>query len=136
MNCSFKEQNKTHGINFLDKRNEILEVNRSNKNDIIKLIGKPHSKSINNDNKWFYFERKTSRGKIIKLGRNVLHTNNVLELEFDKYGVLKNKKIYNKDSMNKVSVSDSETVNTVSEKSFVRSLLSSINEKMYGRRDR
>ena len=49
MNCSFKEQNKTHGINFLDKRNEILEVNRSNKNDIIKLIGKPHSKSINND---------------------------------------------------------------------------------------
>jgi hypothetical protein len=57
-----------------------------------------------------------------------------LELKFNKYGVLNNKKIYNKESMNKVKYSEEETSNNISQKSFIGKFLSSIKQKMYSRR--
>ena len=87
--CQLNEPKKTHGINFLDNREKVLIINQTNKNDVIKLIGQPHSKSISNENTWIYFERIITRGKLLQLGQNVLKTNNVLKLEFDKYGILK-----------------------------------------------
>ena len=75
-----------------------------------------------------------TKGKLIKLGQNVLKTNNILELKFDKYGVLTDKKIYNKDDMNKVAYSNKETDNNVSQQSFVTKFLSSVRQKMYGRK--
>jgi len=68
------------------------------------------------------------------LGRNVLQKNNILELSFDKYGVLTGKKIYNKDDMKKIKYSKSETKNDISKQSFVGKFLSSIRQKMYGKR--
>ena len=93
-NCQLKEPNKPHGLNFLENREKTLIINKTNQNDIIKVFGNPHTKSLANDNTWIYFERTISRGKLIKLGQNVLKTNNTLELKFDKYGVLVSKKIY------------------------------------------
>ena len=58
--------------------------------------------------------------------------NNILEINFDKYGVITSKKIYTKDNMKKVKISSKETENTVSQKSFFNSFLSSIKQKMYG----
>ena len=57
-----------------------------------------------NDNLWIYIERTRTRGKLLKLGRNYLKKNNVLVLEFDKYGILKRKEFYdkNKDERNKI----------------------------------
>ena len=60
--------------------------------------------------------------------------NNVLELKFDKYGILADKKILNKDDMKKVKYSKNETTNEVAEKSFVNKFLSSIKQKMYGKK--
>ena len=90
--------------------------------------------SIKSDNTWIYFERTITRGKMIKLGQNVLKANNVLELKFDKYGILATKKIYDKDDMNKISYSEKETSNNVTQKSFVGKFLSSVRQKMYGKR--
>ena len=98
------------------------------------MIGNPHSKSITNDNIWIYFERTISRGKLIKFGQNVLKENNILELQFNKYGVLTNKKIYDKKSMNKLSYSNKKTENNINQKSFVGKFLSSVRQKMYTRR--
>ena len=81
-----------HGINFLENREKILKINKTNKNDVISILGKPHTKSINEDNKWMYFERATTKGKYYKIGQNVLTRNNVLELTFNKYGLLEKKK--------------------------------------------
>ena len=131
-NCQLKKSSNLHGINYLENRKNILEVNKSNKNDVIKLLGNPHSKSINNEEKWFYFERMIQKGELHKLGRNVLVKNNILEINFDKYGVITSKKIYTKDNMKKVKISSKETENTVSQKSFFNSFLSSIKQKMYG----
>jgi len=131
-NCQLKEANKPHGINFLENREKTLLVGKTNQNDVINLIGQPHSKSISSNSGWIYFERSITRGKLIKLGRNVLKENNVLELKFDKYGILVSKKVYNKDDMNKITYLDKETKNDVSQKSFVSKFLSSVKQKMYG----
>ena len=133
-NCQLKEANKPHGINFLDNREKVLIVGKTNKNDVVKLIGNPHSTSIISENTWIYFERTITRGKLIKLGQNVLKENNVLELRFNKYGILNSKKIYNKKNMNEVKYSKKQTENNITEKSFVGKFLSSIRQKMYGKR--
>tara|TARA_B100001758_G_C18073120_1_gene434281 strand:+ start:74 stop:559 length:486 start_codon:yes stop_codon:yes gene_type:complete len=136
VNCQLQEPKKLHGINYLENRENLLIINKSNKNDVVNILGSPHSISINDDNKWFYFERMITRGKLHKLGRNVLKKNNILEIEFDKYGILLSKKLYTKDDMKKVKISKKQTENTVSQKSFIDSFLSSIKQKMYGQRQR
>ena len=97
-----------------------MTVGKSNQNDVIKLIGIPHSKSLKNDNNWIYFERTITRGKLIKLGQNVLKENNVLELKFDKY------------DKKKIAFSKDKTSNEITQKSFVEKFLNSVKEKMYG----
>ena len=71
-----------------------------------------------------------TRGSLVKLGQNVLKKNNVLELKFDKFGVLVDKKIYSKDNMNLVKYSKKQTVNDISQPSFVGKFLSSVRQKM------
>ena len=133
-NCQLKEANKPHGINFLENREKTLLVGKTNQNDVINLIGQPHSKSISSNSGWIYFERSITRGKLIKLGRNVLKENNVLALKFDRFGILASKDIYDIDDMQKVSYSSKETDNDITQKSFVAKFLSSIRQKMYGKR--
>ena len=132
--CQLQEPTKNHGIVFLENRAKQLIINKSNKNDVVNLIGQPHSKSINDDNMWIYLERTLTKGKYHKLGQHVLKKNNTLVLKFDKFGILKDKKIYNKDNTNKIAFSEKKTKNELSKKSFVESFLSSVKQKMYGSR--
>ena len=129
--CQFQEPSKNHGILFLKNRSDKLTINRSNKNDTLKIIGSPHSKSINNENEWIYFERILTKGEYHKLGQNVLKANNVLVIKFDKYGVLKEKKFYDKNDKEKIKFSKKITENELTEKSFVEKFLSSVKTKMY-----
>jgi outer membrane protein assembly factor BamE (lipoprotein component of BamABCDE complex) len=133
-NCQLKEPNKPHGINFLENREKTLVVGKTNQNDVIRLIGNPHSTSIKDKDTWIYFERTITRGKMIKLGQNVLKENNLLELKFNKYGVLMGKKFYNKEDMNKITYSVKETENNITQPSFIGKFLSSMRQKMYGKR--
>jgi len=130
--CQLQEPTKNHGIVFLENRADKLVIDESNKNDVIKIIGQPHSKSINNDNIWIYLERTLTKGKYHKLGQHVLKKNNTLILTFDKYGILKSKEMFDKTNTNKIAFSEKETKNELSKKSFVESFLSSIKQKMYG----
>ena len=132
--CQLQEPTKNHGIVFLENRSNKLIINKSNKNDVIKIIGRPHSKSINDDNIWIYVERILSKGKYHKLGQHVLKKNNTLVLEFDKFGILKSKKIYDINNTNKIAFSKNETKNELSKRSFVETFLQSIKQKMYGMR--
>jgi outer membrane protein assembly factor BamE (lipoprotein component of BamABCDE complex) len=133
-NCQLNEPNKSHGINFLDNREKILVVGKTNKNDVINLIGRPHTVSLKEGDTWIYIERTISKGKLIKLGQNVLKENNVLKLKFNKYGILDSKNIYSKKDMAKVKYSKDKTENDISQKSFVRKFLSSVRQKMYGKK--
>ena len=129
--CQFQQPYKNHGIIYLENRAKKIVENKSNKNDVIKIIGQPHTKSLDNDEEWFYFERIFTKGEYHKLGKNLLKTNNVLIVEFDKFGVLKSKVFLNKDDLKKVEFSKEITENNLSQKSFVQKLLTSIKEKMY-----
>ena len=100
----------------------------------MKIVGQPHSKSINDDNEWFYVERVLTKGEYHKLGQNILKENNILVLKFDKYGVIKEKTFLNKDSKNEIYFSQNETKNELSQKSFIERFLSSIRTKMYSNR--
>jgi len=130
--CQLNEAKNKHGIVYLENRAQKLTINKSNSNDVIKTIGQPHSKSFNNNSDWIYIERVFQKGKFHKLGKNVLKTNNVLVLRFDKYGVLKQKKFLNKNDLNDLSFADQITDNDLAKKSFVEKFLNSIKAKMYG----
>ena len=130
--CQLQEPNKNHGIVFLENRLNKLTIKKMNKNDVISIVGQPHSKSINNENEWYYIERILVKGDYHKLGKNVLKTNNVLILNFDKSGILKAKKLLNKNDKKKIKFSEKETINEITKKSFVENFLNSIKQKMYG----
>ena len=119
---------------FLENRSKTLIINKTNQNDVISVFGQPHTKSFDEEDTWIYLERILSKGKYHKLGRHVLKANNVLVLDFDKYGVLKNKKIYTKEDIKRVSFSPKKTENQLSKKSFVETFLTSVREKMYSGR--
>ena len=84
-NCQLKEPTKNHGIAFLENRSEKLIVNKTNKNDVLNIIGHPHSSSLDDNQTWIYLERTLNKGKFHKLGQHVLTKNNTLVLYFDKY---------------------------------------------------
>ncbi len=132
--CQLQEPYKNHGILFLKNRSEKLVLNKTNKNDVINIIGQPHSKSITDENQWMYIERILTKGKYHKLGKNILKTNNILVLDFDKYGILKNKKLFDKNDKEVVRFSKMETENDLVKRSFVQSFLESVRSKMYGNR--
>ncbi len=132
--CQFQEPLKTHGIIYLENRSQKVIVNKSNKNDIIRIFGQPQATSQNEEDTWIYFERILTKGKYHKLGRHVVKENNVLVLEFDKFGIIKNKKLYTKDDINKIAFLEKKTENKLSQKSFVESFLQSVRQKMYKNR--
>tara|TARA_Y100001936_G_C15590656_1_gene416702 strand:- start:10 stop:489 length:480 start_codon:yes stop_codon:yes gene_type:complete len=129
-NCQKNRVIKSHGIIFLEKRQALLKLNTSNKNDVIELLGEPHVKSIKEKNTWLYIERTKTRGNVHKLGQNIILNNNVLVVKFDKYGVLDEKIFYDKNKMNNHKFSKEVTENVVKRGSFVESFLSSLRSKI------
>jgi outer membrane protein assembly factor BamE (lipoprotein component of BamABCDE complex) len=129
-NCQKNRVIKTHGIYYLQNRAALLKVQSSNRNDTIKILGKPHSESLHEQNTWIYIERTRTKGKLLKLGKNVLLNNNVLVLKFDKYGILEEKLLYDKREMNEYKFTKVETENKVRRGSFVRSFVNSLRQKM------
>jgi len=128
--CQRNEVIKSHGLSYLEKREKLIVLKKSNKNDTIKILGQPATTGLTNNNLWIYIERTKTRGKMLKLGRNYLKKNNVLVLEFDKYGVLTKKEFYDKDKMNKLNFAKSTTMNEIKRENFIYSFLSSIRQKM------
>ena len=132
--CQLQDPNKNHGILFLENRADKLVLKKTNKNDVIKILGNPHSKSIDNNDRWLYLERVLTKGEFHKLGQNILLDNNVLVLDFDKFGILSNKKLLTKEDKEDIKFSELKTENRLTKKSFVESFLSSIKSKMYRNR--
>ena len=130
ISCQRNEVIKTHGIAYLEKREKLIVINKTNKNDIVKILGQPATKGMTNDNLWIYIERTRTRGKLLKLGRNYLKKNNVLVIEFIKYGIVSEKKFYNKDQMQKLTFTKAITENEIKKENFIYSFLSSVRQKM------
>ena len=127
--CSVKPVDNYHGVAFLEKKQEKLLINKSNKNDIIKILGAPSTESILEDDLWIYIENRKSKSTLLKLGKEIVLKNNVLVLEIDKRGILKNKKFYNIDDQNKVNFNEDKTKMNDKE-SFIYGVVSSLRQKI------
>ena len=129
-NCSFKPVVKHHGVPFLEKKQASLVINKSNKNDIIKILGNPSTKSKFDNDVWIYVERKQTQSNLKNLGRMKIFKNDVLVLDIDKYGVLKNKEFYNLNDMNNLKIVRSKTEAGYSRNSFIYQFMSSMRQKV------
>ena len=129
-NCTLNKVVYHHGVHNLEKKQLKLRVNQSNKNDIIRLIGPPSTKSSFDNDIFIYIERKTTGSKVTKLGKKKLLTNNVLILELDSKGILLSKKFYDKNDMQKIKFDKDFTKSNYSKQSFVYNFLYSLRQKI------
>jgi len=134
ISCQRNPVIRTHGISYLDKREKLLTINKSNKNDAINFLGTPATKGMVNENLWIYIERTRTKGKLLKLGQNVTLKNNILVLEFNKYGVLSAKQFYDKEKMQKINFDPDATEYEGKKENFIYSFLSSVRQKMIKRK--
>ena len=129
-NCKLNKVVDSHGVHFLDKKQQKLTINTSNKNDILILLGPPSTKSTFNNDLWIYIERKKTSSNLKNLGRKKTYINNVLLLEIDNKGLLVKKDFLDMKDMKKINFSDRTTENRYSKKSFVYDFLSSMRQKI------
>ena len=68
-NCSINKVEKIHGVPYLNEKQAKLQINKSNKNDIVDLLGPPSTKGSFDNDLWIYIERKKTGTKIFTLGK-------------------------------------------------------------------
>ena len=119
-----------HGVPFLEKKQSSLIINKTNKNDIKKILGNPSTTSKFDNDIWIYIERRQTQSALKNLGKMKINQNNVLVLELNNYGILTKKKFYNKDDMNDLKIAKSTTVAGFKRNSFIYDFMSSMRQKV------
>ena len=130
VNCSGNKVSNYHGSKLLDSKYDIIEVNVTNKNDLIKIIGPPSTISDFNENLWFYFERLKTNQSLVKLGAQKIKKNNILIIELNNKGILKSKRILDLDDMNDIEYIKTVTTKEFKNDNFIYGIFSSLREKI------
>ena len=128
--CSLNKIVQHHGVHNLEKKQEKLKINETNKNDIKKILGTPSTTSKFDNDVWIYIERKQTQSRLKNLGRMKIYKNDVLVLELDDYGILKKKDFYNKEDMQKIKTVERTTGAVFSKNSFIYDFMSSMRQKI------
>jgi outer membrane protein assembly factor BamE (lipoprotein component of BamABCDE complex) len=128
-NCNLSKIEKRHGTPFLEKKEKLLLINKTNKNDIIKELGFPSTKSFFDKDVWIYIEKKTTSDSLLKLGKRKNLKSNVLILEIASNGLLSSKKFYSIDDLNNLDFTEMETAKT-DKNSFVTGVLTNLKNKI------
>ena len=129
-NCTFKKVSKNHGVPFLEKKQSSLIINKTNKNDIMKILGNPSTKSKFDNDVWIYIERQQTQSDLKNLGKMKIYKNDVLVLEINEYGILKKKKFYNRNNMNDIRITKDTTGKKFKKNSFIYDFMSSLRQKV------
>ena len=129
LNCSSNKISINHGFKSLQEKFNKITINKTNKNDMLKIVGPPSSVSNFNKNKWFYIERMKTNQSIFKLGIKKINTNNILIVEFNNKGILKDKKILKLNDMNDIKYVKAITEKEFKQNNILFNILSSLREK-------
>ena len=129
-NCNIKKNIDHHGVHLLEKKNKLLLVGQSNKNDVIKILGPPSVQSTFDNDVLFFIERKITTKSLIKLGDRKIIVNNVLVVELDDKGLIVNKDFYDLNEMNKIKIINRTTEVDYQKTSFIYDFLSSMRQKI------
>jgi len=127
--CSSNKVSNNHGFISLQTKYEKIMISKTNKNDILKVIGPPSSISKFDKNKWFYIERVKTNQSLFKLGIKKINKNNILVIKFDKKGLLEEKKLYTLNDMNDVNYVKNITEKEFKQNDLLFKIFSSIREK-------
>ena len=130
LNCSGNKVSNYHGNKLLSSKYDIIEVNVTNKNDLIRIIGPPSTISDFNENLWFYFERLKTNQSLVKLGAQKIKKNNILIVELNNKGILKSKRILDLDDMNDIEYIKTVTTKEFKNDNFIYGIFSSLREKI------
>ena len=130
VNCSTQKVTRIHGNLSLKNNENFILVNKSNKNDVIKVLGEPSTKSNFDQNVWFYIEQKKQNKSIIKLGKQYIEENNVLTIYFDNKGIVSKKKFLNKNDLKQIEFAKKETKPIYNNNSFMYEFLTSFRDKI------
>ncbi len=133
INCSLNNVSNTHGYRFLETKINKIVINRTNKNDVKKLIGPPSSVGNFNDI-WLYVERKKTNQSIYKLGKKKISKNNILILEFNSMGLVSSKKFLKLKDMNDIKIAEKVTNKKFKNDNRIYDLLSTLRSKLNARR--
>ena len=109
-----------------------MEINKSNKNDIVKLLGPAPIKN-EKEKKWTYFEVRETK---TKFGKKDIYVNDYIEITFDKYGLISNFDFYDLNSMQKLKFSADTTRSLGVKDTFSKNLLSSTRKRLENARKR
>ena len=129
LNCSLNKVSNTHGFRYVEKSYNKIQINKSNKNDVKKIIGPPSSKS-DFDEVWFYIERKKTNQSIIKLGKKKIEENNIIIIEFSDTGIVKNKRLLSLDDMNELKIAEKKTEKKFREENLLYDIMTTLREKI------
>ena len=127
-NCSLNLVDDHHGVFFLEKKMKKIQVNSTNKNDLISIFGEPSTRSTFDNDVWIYIERKITNTHFF--GKREIVVNNVLVLEIDELGLLAKVDFYDIDDMNKINFDKDLTSVKYGKRSFVYDFLSSMRQKI------
>ena len=128
--CTLKKVERHHGLHFLSKKQEKLIINKTNKNDILSLLGSPSTTSTFNENIWIYIEMKTGSSSLHKFGKEKIILNNVLVLKINSYGLLESKNLLDINDMNKIVHTEKITLFKEKDNTFIYDFLSSMRQKI------
>ena len=128
--CTLKRVQNHHGVRFLNKKQEKLTINQSNKNDILKLLGSPSTKSTFDNDVWIYIERKTDNSSLVKFGNERIIVNNILLLEINNKGLLEKKEFLDIANMKDLRFAKQTTDNQYKKNTFLYDFLSSMRHKI------
>ena len=127
-NCSLNLVDDHHGVYFIEKKMKKIQVNTTNRNDLIKIFGEPSTKSTFDNDVWIYIERKITNTHLF--GKRELIVNNVLVLEIDQRGLLAKIDFYDIDDMKKINFDKDKTAISYRKRSFVYDFLASMRQKI------
>ena len=130
INCSGNKVSNFHGSKQLETKFRVIKVNITNKNDLVKLIGPPSSISDFDNNKWFYIERLKTNQSLIKLGNQKIEKNNVLIVQLDDFGIVKEKKLLDLENMKDVKYLNTTTEKDFKNENILYGVFSSLREKI------
>ena len=130
VNCSGNKVSNFHGSKQLETKFNIIKVNKTNKNDLVKLIGPPSSVSDFDNNKWFYIESLKTNQSLIKLGNQKIEKNNVLIVQLDNSGIVREKKLLDLENMKDIKYLNTTTEKDFKNESILYNIFSSLREKI------
>ena len=128
-NCNLNKITKTHGIQYLEKKQNEVFLNQ-NKNEIRSILGPPSTVSTFDENTWFYLEKEISGTKVTKLGKTELNKNNILVLKFDNRGILVEKDFFDKNDLREIEFEENTTTTDINKRSVIGQFLYGIKQKI------